>query len=549
VRGRGGDVVDAERSPSILFMTITTTTRLVRMRSSLLLTVLLVAIPGTASAGSGYHPFAPVRKGVRTVDLSAEARARGGEGYIAVPVPAGRPFHELDAVAAEAAAAGSTDDRGPGDLRGSVVVPAPVAAGELVDPAVMHAVEDIPGNEYPRKHTVFLNFSGGMLYNGSDNSAESRSSLAKQGVFPTFTGGEAKAIAAAQETATDMALFGIEVVYLERPPSILPYTMVMIGGEWTDTNIDSAAAGVAPGTDCGALGQRHVVYTFASGGWGASAIANVNSQEAGHSWGMDHSLNCDSVMSYCGGGNGIFSDTCDGLCEAACQGASGCRLFHEDFCGEGNDQQNEVAELGFIFGGNEPDMEPPFVDIVSPEEGAVIEDGGDVDLRVVVDDNYGGYGWRFVITHEGEVAYDQVDYDREVDDEYRAALNLVNLEPGTYEIMVEIADHFDHVSTDMVTFTVEGEVVPGDGGTDDTGGSGDAGSDGGTTEAGPLDETGDGLTDGPTGDGGAAPLDQEKGCACTAAPSPRGAGGLFLGLLGLWGLRRGRSRDRRQSGS
>jgi len=520
------------------------------MPRSLLVALVLVALPGSALAGSGsgYHPFAQPRRGVKTVDLSAQAKARAGADYVAGPYPDARSFDELDELAAAAAASGPAPAPKPEDLRGSVVVPAPVAAGELVDPEVVRAVEDIPGNEYPRKHTVFLNFNGGMLFNGGDNSAESRSSLAKQGNFPVFTGGEAKAIAAAQETANDVAQFGIEVVYLERPPKVLPYTMVMIGGEWTDTNLEDAAAGVAPGTDCGALGQRHVVYTFASGGWSATAISNVNAQEAGHAWGLDHSLNCDSVMSYCGGGDLYYSSTCDGLCENSCQGAAGCRLFHEDFCGVDNDQQNEVEELSFIYGGNEPDMEAPYVEIQSPEDGVVVPEGGDVDLRVVVDDNYGGYGWRFVISHEGEVVYDQPDYDREVDDQYRAALNLVNLEPGAYEIMVEVVDHFDHASTDMVAFTVEGEVTPPEGGTDDTdGGSGDT-SVGGTTELGPFDEASGSASEGPVADSGSA-VDDEKGCACTTGDRVGGAGGplLLLGLLGLLRRRRGVLRDRRQA--
>lgn len=39
---------------------------------------------------------------------------------------------------------------------------------------------------------------------------------------------------------------------------MVPYTMVMIGGQWQDTNIDMPAGGVAPGTDCEARGQRHL---------------------------------------------------------------------------------------------------------------------------------------------------------------------------------------------------------------------------------------------------------------------------------------------------
>ncbi len=511
------------------------------MVSRLCLATLLIALPGTASAGSGYHPFAKERNGVRTVDLSAQGIARGGEGYVMRQgYPDAPSFETLDDVAAQAAADGSTPAPLPegAAMHGSVVVSEPIAAGELVDPDVVHAVEDIPGNEYPRKHTLYLNYTGGMLFSGADNSAESRSSLARQGNYPVYSGGESKAIAAAQETANDVAAFGINVVYLERPPKVLPYTMVMIGGSWTDTNIEDPAGGVAPGTDCGALGQRHVVYTFATGGWSATAISNVNSQEAGHAWGLDHSLNCNSVMSYCGSGDGIFSDTCDGLCETTCQGAAGCRLFHEDFCGEGADEQNEAEELSFIFGGNEPDLEPPMVEIVSPTEGMAVENGGNVDLRAIVDDNYGGYGWRFQIERDGEVLFDQVDYDREVDPEYRAALNLVGLETGVYTITVEITDHFEHVTTDTVTFTVGDAEIP------DTGGVDGDSSGGGMVDDGEFTTTAtasDSDTDGSAIDDS----DSDKGCACQAGEGSGGAGWTLWGVLGLWGLRRSRTRNRR----
>lgn len=523
------------------------------MRPVVVCSILLV-LPSTALAGSGYHPFAPERKGVRTVDLSAEGRAQAGDDFHTAPYPDARRFDELDALAVpDASASGpGAPASGPDEVGGAtVVVPQPVAEGQLVDPEVMHAVEDIPGNEYPRKHTLYLNYTGGMLYSGSDNSAESRSSLAQHGEYPAFTGGEAKAIAAAQEVANDVSQLGVNVVYETRPPKILPYTMVMIGGNWTDTNIEDSAAGVAPGTDCGALGQRHVVYTFASGGWSATAIANVSDQEAGHAWGLDHSLNCNSVMSYCGNGNGIFSPTCDALCEGPCNSPAGCRLFHEDFCGVGADRQNELEELSFLFGGNEPDLEEPYVEILSPVDGEVVPEGSDVDLRAIVDDNYGGYAWRFLIERDGEVVYDQIDYDREVDQDYRAALNLVNLEPGTYVISIDIADHFEHLVTDTVTLTVE-PAAGDEGGVDESDGDGGPGNDGteggdqGGSEGDGGELTGDGGE--PTGPGGTtAPgaIDEGDGCSCRTRVGTTGTGWALLGLLGLVRLRRGRSRDHR----
>ena len=138
-----------------------------------LIAVLLLA-PSSAWANDGYHPWAH-KPQVRTLDLS-EAAANP-EAHIAAPVE--QPdFWNLDAHALPADE--RTDEippsRAAGDearmpegwvQRGNVVLPAPVANGDMqVEPQAIFAVEDIPGNKYPRKHTLFLNFNGGMLYSG-----------------------------------------------------------------------------------------------------------------------------------------------------------------------------------------------------------------------------------------------------------------------------------------------------------------------------------------------------------------------------------------------
>jgi MYXO-CTERM domain-containing protein len=510
----------------------------------MLVTTTLLAL--FADPGVAAHPYGPSGDGPKTVDLrthraTTRATAEGPrfdelDEHIAAPQPVPTESREGTLPAGWV-------------QQGNVVMPAEVADGSLViEPETIFAVEDIPGNKYPRKHTLYMNFSGGELISGSDNSAENKSTLAQMGMYPVYTGGEQKAVAAAQGVQTDVANFGIRVVYLERPPKILPYTMAMIGGSWQDTNLEEPAGGVAPGADCGALGQRHVVYVFADGGWGSVGIANVTSQEAGHAWGLDHNLNCGSVMSYCGGGDGVFSGSCDGLCEAQCQGDAGCRLTHEMFCGEGNDQQNEQEELGWIFGGNEPDVEPPSGEIVEPADGAEFEAGASVDLRAIVDDNYGGFGWSFRIEKDGEVAYDEVDYEREVDAEYRAALNLVNLEPGAYTATVTVMDHGDMTSSHTVSFTVlpgAGDDGDGDGGVDGTGGGSDGGSAddaGDETGGADDDDDDDDGDDADDGSGGEAGLDggtaKDDGCSCRASASPSGA--LAFLLAAFVGVRRRR---------
>lgn len=487
---------------------------------------LLPATAGATEPTPGYHPWAPAVGRVRTIDMRAAVRAGPVDR---VARPAQPDIHALDQLMTPDAASDDAGDHGEPAVdpslagrtpegwvqAGGVVLPAPIAAGDaVVDPDVIYAIEDVPGNEYPRKHTLFLNFSGGMLSTGADNSAESKSILAKQGVYPAYTGGEQKAVSAAQAIENDVAAYGIRVMYLERPPKIVPYTMEMIGGQWTDTNIDSPAGGVAPGADCGALGQRHVVYTFASGGTSATQIANTASQEAGHAWGLDHTFNCSSVMSYCGGGDGSFSTACDPLCEAQCQGANtaGCRLTHEVFCGEGNDQQNEQAELSWLFGGNEPDVEPPFAEIVSPEDGATFEEGASVDLRAMIGDNYGGYGWQWTIERDGEVIFDEVAYEREVDDEYRPAVNLSMLDAGVWTMTITVQDQFENVAQHSVTIVVGDGELPADTGDPTGDGTSAIGVDTGDSSEG--DGTGVPGLDDTGGDPG------KDSCACGTRPRP-----------------------------
>jgi len=446
--------------------------------------------------------------GPAVVDLSAPHPRR--------PEPARGPsVHELDDYLQPPPAE-------PTPRRGTIAEPIDdlTARRRLAD---MH---DLPGNEYPRKHTVYMNFTGGDLMSGEDNSAENRSDLAENGAYPVFTGGEAKAVAAAQAFGSDVEPFGIEVVYLERPPQLLPYTMVMVGGTWEDTQLDGPAGGVAATADCGALNQRRVVYVFADGGWSAVEIASTSAQEAGHAWGLDHTYNCTSVMSYClGPGDGTFSNTCDELCELDCQLPANCRVTHEMFCGAGNDQQNDVEELAWIFGTNAPDMEAPTVEILEPADGIEVPEMGSVDVVSDIADDYGGYAWKYVVERDGEIWYDQVAYDRGGDEEGHAFLQFANLQPGAYVFTIEVLDHAGQTASDSVSLTVLGGAADTTGTGDETGSADDS------TGADDEDDGGDESSDdgGTQSDGG-----DDEGCGCTtSSPGGSAVGALALALLGL----------------
>jgi MYXO-CTERM domain-containing protein len=517
----------------------------------------LALAPSAAAApgdDAGYHPYTEMPSGPLQLDGSLAGREAMRAKYVKGTVETDQPIPgRLDEVAANPP---PPRDATPGKLpagwvqQGGVVMPEEVARGlKVVDPEPLAAWEDIPGNKYPRKHTVYMNFQGGMLYSGPDNSAESKSSLAKQGIYPTFGGGNSTAIAAANAFMNDVSKYGIRVMYETRPSKLVPYTMVMVGGDWTDTNLEDPAGGVAPGADCEAHGQRHVVYTFMDSG--ATGIANVSSQEAGHAWGLDHSLNCNSVMAYCGSGDKYFSTACDGVCEGQCQGPAGCMATHEKHCGVGSDEQNEDAELTFIFGGNEPDMEPPTVEILEPMNGAVFQEGGDVVLRGDVDDNYGGVGWALYVEHDGDVVLDAVDYSKKyLNDANEPTVIVTAIAPGTWKFRITAEDHANPQVSAEVTFTVEAGAGSGTtgatsgttSGTGTSGGSATTSSgttSGGSATSGVSDTAGSsGGVSGATDTDGTGVVDSESGCGCSTDPTP--AGFLGLALLPLLGLRRRR---------
>ncbi len=499
--------------------------RLVEATVMALVTGACVMTSSAAQAAEGYDPYAVVPRGPIAVDMSERVAAPR------LSAPQEQPDLK------KAALPVSAGPKPPGKLPagwvqiGEVVQREEVAFGfKQVDPEPSAAWEDIEGNQYPRKHTLFLNFNGGKLWGGEDNSAESKSTLARAGeIYPTYGKAESTALAVIQRVKEDMSSLGVRIVYEKRPSKTVPYTMAMVGGSWTDTNIDSPAGGVAPGTDCEARGQRHVVYAFDSS---ASTIG----QEAAHAWGLDHTLGGDRIMSYQFGNDKHFGDNCQALCEEACQGPGtiGCRLVHEKYCGEGSEQQNDLAELHFIFGTNEPDTEPPTAELTEPADGVELEKGASITVKAAVKDNYGGVGWKLTVKRDGAVVFDEVDYDRIM------SWYFQKMPVGDYELILEAEDHADHVVTDTIKIHVGAA-------------SGDAGGDSETPTSsdGPPGESNGGGSEGSDGTGGSEASGEgsdtvgEDDGGCRISPA-RDAGplGLLAPVFGLglaWRARRRRS--------
>lgn len=386
-----------------------------------------------------------------------------------------------------------------------------------------------PGGETPRFHTVYLNFTGEPdgLFTGAENSAENMSNIARSGhPYPVYGGGEEKAIAAAQAVAADFEDWAVRVVYLERPPKVLPYTMVMVGGHYSDTTA-GPSGGVAP-LDCEDFGQRNVCYAFQNGA-PATSQANVISQEIGHTLGLGHTNASDSVMAAgyapTQAGDLGFNESCASTIQLQGQGAA-CIGVNRCHCGV-PDEQHDWQTLSTTFAPAGVDTTEPTIVMLQPEDGAVFQPGDTIRVEFEPWDDVGGYGWGLSIADSsGEELYNQVDYERAL------IFDLVGLPPGEYTLTAYIQDHADHVTTHSIDITIGDDgVLDGTGGEDDTG----------TGPDGPAMTSGEASGEEGSGDDDAGledPNVNAEGCDCatTAPPAPLAS----LWVLALLGLRRRR---------
>lgn len=398
--------------------------------------------------------------------------------------------------------------------RGPQAIPADSCEYPDEVPAGIYEGDSRKGGEYPRRGTIYLNFLGGVLATGGENSAENLSGIARTGhPYPPFAGGEAKAVAVAQAVTADFAQWAIRVVYDPRPRKLLPYTMAMVGGSYDDTT-SGPAGGVAP-IDCEDFGQRNVCYSFTNGE-PATSQANVISQEVAHTYGLEHTYGADRIMSYEGSGDKLFGDNCQQTFALAGQG-NGCQGVNKCHCGIG-DLQNDQATIGIIYAPAGPDEVEPTIALTEPPDGSVYQEGEEIIVGLDPWDDYGGYGWKLVITDQAtqEILVDRADYDRALE------FKIVGLPPGTYTFTGEIEDQADHIATHSITVVIE--AAP-DAGT----GTGDGGSEGDGT-VGDTEDTasGDAGSSGESsGDDSGGAADDDGGCTCSTDAPPSWSAALF----------------------
>jgi hypothetical protein len=389
------------------------------------------------------------------------------------------------------------------------------------------------------------------------------------------------------DLAEALADFDVTVTHT-RPPKYVPFLMLLASDvEASDSASFTCTAG---GIDCAAQSRRRIATT--SGG--SLNCTNPDPLQAalyafGRMSGLEGVENPDDPMGYPPSYTPAvtaFDDSCASIVQQQGFDVRGnpvllpleCEETDHTGCDPG--MQNSVADLTATYGAAafDPDVDPPVIAIVSPEDGQVFVQGDDVVIDGTVEDDDAFVGAMWTVRGEGLVelldvdtyeyctnqacipgegrlrgvtsrstGWDEPDAAKATDSSFEVP-TIRGLPVGEYTVTFEASDMHGNVADAIsITFTVE-EPPP----SDDTGAGSGAGDDappaddGTPADGGSSSTTGGGesstAADGSgSGTGDASATGDGGGCGCSSEPDREGRAFFWLGISGLAVARR---RDR-----
>ena len=206
--------------------------------------------------------------------------------------------------------------------------------------------------------------NGCTVRSGSDSSLTNTSSIADTTVtMAAYMHGQAhwdEVIACVRET---FAPFDIQVTTDD--PGTAPHYEVMVAGLATQLNPNiTSAGGIAPFISCNAQRNNLLAFVFANQTSSVNYLCTAIAHEAGHVYGLSHSLNALDPMTYMDlNGKKAWQND-----EQTCGTSTpeNCRCFAST--------QNSFRYLQNTFG-LAPDLAPPTLVLDTPRDGAWVKPG------------------------------------------------------------------------------------------------------------------------------------------------------------------------------
>jgi Bacterial Ig domain/Matrixin len=283
---------------------------------------------------------------------------------------------------------------------------------------------------------LFLNLEGGTITSGGDNPEEMTSWIPDydsieippfdhEPFLSDFLNTRKKVIdALVGWVRYYYAPFGITIT--ARRPLDTTYQMMMVGGEASViTPNPGSMVGVSP-FDCGDSSKSDVNFCFSDSLGTLDDIVTTIVHEAGHSFGLAHVDDVAAVMNpyvtrdpYWTAGTVPDGQACTG-----------------------GTNQDSFEVLGDNLGLT-PDLESPWVDFISPGDGALVPLSFKVTLTTGDEDSLGRYVTLFVDgTEQSEKTWPDFSW------------NFNSLEPGKHTLTAEVSDHGGNSSSTTISLTV-----------------------------------------------------------------------------------------------
>lgn len=375
----------------------------------------------------------------------------------------------------------------------------PIRAVRRGDMQLSSQVEPVALAGDARGALLYLAMDGITLQPCADgeiaNSAKSCTSMVDELTeFPAY-GNAAQRAALAQQVAAYYEPYDVTVT-TARPPEYMPYTLQAIGG--APALIDQTGICGLGHLECGATARNRVGVVFPEGD--GCTPSKTAAHEAGHNFGLEHTIDADDIMSYTLVYDGFyaFRDACMPLFHETEDESAACPLTHAKFCPDG-EQQNSHGELLATMGPRRSDALAPQVE-VEPADGSVFttDDTIIVAANVVEDGNFVGARWTWVGGLPEELPF---GHDRCTNDACTEPFANILGDPsspwdylvlqgppvGEYLFVFEVMDTSGNETVVDVAFTV---VDPPAAGGDDGGASSSGSSESGDASDGDSSESG-----------------------------------------------------------